>query len=403
MQRHKIYRMSCWIIFAIFSNPSAAGPTSLHLTISERAQHILSRMAFGPRPGDVERLVKSGESGIQKWIEEQMTPGTIDDSHLDHFLASLTALKMSGSEAVQAFPKPKNEAKRLGFTPEQWSDPKMRKQIRERMGQERLPNHLMGELLTAKLARATESNRQFQEVLRDFWFNHFNVDHSKGIVRWLIVDYEREAIAPHMFGRFADLLRATAHHPAMLFYLDNNLSESPLDYFSQNKPRKKGLNENYARELLELHTMGVDGGYTQEDVTQLARILTGWGIDQPNQNPRFAFHERVHDFGQKKFLEQNFPAGVGQSEGEKVLELLAQHPATAKFISFQLARAFVSDNPPASLVEKMKNRFLDSRGDLRMVYRELFSSPEFWSRTAFQAKVKKPFVFVVSAIRALGG
>jgi uncharacterized protein (DUF1800 family) len=193
----------------------------------------------------------------------------------------------------------------------------------------------------------------------------------------------------------------------MLFYLDNQASQSPLDYSNPKKPptprKNQGLNENYARELLELHSLGVDGGYTQTDVTQLARILTGWGIDDMQKNPVFKFHDRVHDRGEKTFLGQGFVAGHNQDEGERALDIIIHHPATARFISEKLARYFVSDHPPKSLVDRMSKKFKETDGDLRAVYSVMLNSPEFWAKPAYNAKVKKPIQFVVSSIRALGG
>ena len=259
------------------------------------------------------------------------------------------------------------------------------------------------DLLEAKMLRAVYSNRQLAEELDDFWFNHFNVYHDKGADRFLIPSFEREAIQPRVLGRFRDLLEATAKSPAMLFYLDNFESVRPdIDAKSSTKKVKRGLNENYARELMELHTLGVNGGYTQKDVVEVARCFTGWTIEQPRKGGGFFFNEKVHDKGQKVVLGQVIPAGGGMEDGEKVLDILASHPSTAKFISRELAQRFVADNPPPALVDRMAQTFLTKKGDIREVLRTMLASKEFWSEGAYRAKVKTPFEMVVSAARALG-
>jgi len=278
-------------------------------------------------------------------------------------------------------------------------------------------------------------------VMTDFWFNHFNVFAGKGATQQYITEYERDVIRPHAFGKFRDLLGATAHSPAMLFYLDNWQSADPdaqnarvlgrpgagffgrpgrngrigarvpmppsrpmpQDPSAPNAPRqKRGLNENYGRELMELHTLGVDGGYTQEDVINVARAFTGWTIMTPRQGGTFRFEPRIHDAREKIVLGQKIKAGGGEGDGEKVLDILASRPATAKFISTKLARRFVSDTPPPALVERAAARFRETDGDIREVVRTIVTSPEFFSADAYRAKVKSPFEFVVSAIRATG-
>ncbi|MGD0620292.1 MAG: DUF1800 domain-containing protein, partial [Bryobacteraceae bacterium] len=245
------------------------------------------------------------------------------------------------------------------------------------------------DLTAAKLYRAIYSNRQLAEILDDFWFNHFNVFMDKGVDRYELTDYERNAIEPHVLGKFRDLLEATAKNPAMLFYLDNWQSRAP-----SNKPGKNevGLNENYGRELLELHTLGVDSGYTQKDVTEVARCFTGWTIRAPRQGGGFFYNDRWHD--------KTIPAGGGIDDGEKVLDIVAESPATAHHISLQLAQKFVADNPPKPLVDRMAKTFLRSHGDLREVMKTMLDSQEFWSQGAYHAKVKTPFEMVASAIRA---
>ena len=286
------------------------------------------------------------------------------------------------------------------------------------------------ELMQAKLLREIESDRQLEEVLTDFWFNHFNVFLGKGQVREYITEYERDAIRPHVLGNFRELLGATAHSSAMLFYLDNWQSSTPnapslltpemqrrlnsprvtpsqkqqlMSRLEQAKKQApKGLNENYARELMELHTLGVNGGYTQKDVQEVARAFTGWTIDKPQQGGGFVFRPQMHDTGEKTILGVSFKAGGGQDEGERVLDMLAKHPSTAHHIAFQLAQRFVADEPPAALVDRAAKRFLDTKGDLREVVKTIVTSPEFFADDAYRAKVKTPLEFVVSAVRSTG-
>ena len=294
---------------------------------------------------------------------------------------------------------------------------------------------VQGELMQAKLLRAIYSERQLDEVMTDFWVNHFNIFINKGADRYMLTAYERDVIRPRALGKFKDLLVATAKSPAMLFYLDNWQSIGPDSDFArfggerqrpgrlrrgpfgmivydpprprrepnpeQKKKRASGLNENYAREIMELHTLGVDGGYTQKDVTELAKVLTGWTIDKPQQGGEFKFDERRHEPGAKTVLGQKFKED-GENEGMKALDMLAHHPSTAHFISKKLAMRFVSDDPPPSLVDRMAKTFLDSDGDIREVLRTMYHSPEFWAPQTYRSKVKTPLEFVVSAIRASG-
>jgi uncharacterized protein (DUF1800 family) len=281
----------------------------------------------------------------------------------------------------------------------------------------------------AKVARAIYSGRQLQQVMDDFWFNHFNVFAGKGEDRWYLTSYERDVIQPHALGKFKDLLTESAKSPAMLFYLDNFLSADPRaaqrlaaeramrqqgrygrfgrpfpprpQQGQQKKQNERGLNENYGRELMELHTLGVDGGYTQKDVTEVARCFTGWTIERPRQNPEFKFDERLHDPDPKFVLGKKIHAG-GMKDGEEVIDLLVRNSSTAKFISTKLARRFVSDNPPQELVARMAHTFQESDGDIKAVMRTMIYSPEFWSREAYRAKIKTPFELVVSTARALG-
>jgi uncharacterized protein (DUF1800 family) len=282
------------------------------------------------------------------------------------------------------------------------------------------PQAVLGELAEGKLLRAIYSNRQLDEVMTDFWFNHFNVFIGKGPDRYMVSAYERDVIRPHALGKFKDILAATAKSPAMLFYLDNWQSvgpnselalygpgrfRGPRGRFARPRPQAKnrpsGLNENYAREIMELHTLGVDGGYTQKDVTELAKVLTGWSIEKPQLGGGFKFNERAHEPGDKYVLGRKI-GEHGEKEGEEMLDVLAHHPSTAKFISRKLAMRFVSDNPPQSLVDRMAKTFLQRDGDIREVLRTMFHSPEFWAADAYRAKMKTPFEFVASAARASG-
>jgi uncharacterized protein (DUF1800 family) len=252
------------------------------------------------------------------------------------------------------------------------------------------------DLIESKLLRAIYSDRQLEEVLTDFWYNHFNVFLDKGADRYMVTSYERDVIRPRVLSHFKDLLLATAESPAMLFYLDNWQSKAP-------GKGRQGLNENYGRELMELQTLGVDGGYTQQDVTEVARCFTGWTIREPRQGGDFEFNEKVHDKGEKHVLGVTIPAGGGMSDGLKVLDILAHHPSTAHFISKSLAIRFVSDNPSETLVAKMARTFEKTDGDLREVMRTMLRAPEFWDPANFRAKMKSPLEMVASAVRAVNG
>jgi uncharacterized protein (DUF1800 family) len=258
------------------------------------------------------------------------------------------------------------------------------------------------DLLDSKMLRAVESTAQLAEELDDFWFNHFNVFYEKGADRFLLPQYEREAIRPHVLGQFRDLLEATAKSPAMLFFLDNFESvRSDIDARNKNRKVKRGLNENYGRELMELHTLGVNGGYTQKDVTEVARCFTGWTIKDPKRDGGFFYDDRLHDKGEKVVLGHVIAAGGGIEDGEQVLDILAAHPSTAHFISKELAQRFVADNPPEALVNRMAQTFLSTNGSIREVMKTMLNSKEFWSEGAYRAKLKSPFEMVASSARAL--
>ena len=477
-------------------DPALKGLPITELTADEAILHAMNRLAYGPRPGDIERV---RQMGLAKWIDQQLTPNSIDDRTLNARLENLPTLSMSSAQLIAEYPQPKQaaiqaakradaatnsnqqsanadaggatvappstsaavgqsasnnspevnvadqasvpvsmKAKPSPTNPEVASnlttpgagkrnvlsgpDPNTVPQVIA--DNSKKPQRVVEELAMAKVTRAIYSERQLQQVMDDFWFNHFNVYAAKGEDKWYLTSYERDVIQPHTLGKFKDLVTATAESPAMLFYLDNFLSADPnaaqrqaaLRAMRQNRgrfnrppqpqnqqPRKntRGLNENYGRELMELHTLGVEGGYTQKDVTELARCFTGWTIDKPRLNPQFKFDEKLHDPDQKIVLKKKIHAG-GMKDGVQAIELLAKHPSTAKFISTKLARRFVSDNPPASLLARMAKTFESSDGDIRAVMHTMIYSPEFWSRDAYRAKIKTPFELVVSAVRALG-
>ncbi len=278
--------------------------------------------------------------------------------------------------------------------------------LRHKLMQMNQPQQVIfSDLVEGKLYRAVYSNRQLEEVLTDFWFNHFNVFLDKGADRFMVPTYERDAIRPHVLGKFRDLLEATASSPAMLFYLDNWQSvangagaRGPRGP-AANRPRR-GLNENYARELMELHTLGVDGGYTQKDIIEVARCFTGWTIRNPQQGGEFQYNDRVHDKGEKTVLGVKISAGGGKGDAEKVLDILAKHPSTARFISKKLAQRFVADEPPPALIDRMAKTFTDTDGDIREVMKTMLNSKEFFSEGAYRAKVKTPFEMIASALRA---
>jgi uncharacterized protein (DUF1800 family) len=432
------------------------------LSADEAILHALNRLAYGPRPGDVERI---RQMGLAKWIDQQLNPLSIDDRAAEARLGNYPTLSMSSAKLIAEYPQPKPaelQALKQAQAERRQSDtapvsaaaavdePSMKSVSRTAnpatpgagkrnilgggdpnavpraiADDSKRPQRVVEELAMAKVTRAIYSERQLQQVLDDFWFNHFNVFAGKGEDRWYLTSYERDVIQPRTLGKFKDLLMATAESPAMLFYLDNFLSADPKAGERQAAVRAmrqqarrgrfglpprppqaqqkngRGLNENYGRELLELHTLGVDGGYAQKDVTEVARCFTGWTIEKPRENPAFKFDERVHDPGTKVVLGKKINAG-GMKDGEKVIDMLVHHPSTARFISTKLARRFVSDNPPSSLISKMSQTFKSSGGDIRAVMKTMIYSPEFWSRDAYHVKIKTPFELVVSATRALG-
>jgi uncharacterized protein (DUF1800 family) len=456
--------------------------------------HVLNRIGFGPAPGDVQRV---GQMGLEQYIEQQLHPEKLPDNGLRERLAGFTTLGLSSGQIASRYYVPllqeRKEIQREGFAknkkteeamqaPPSQSQPQSQSQsqsqsqdmasseaapktlpdgaldlaklppeerakmIELRRGQQQVTEELMQQ----KLLRAIYSDHQLEEQLVDFWFNHFNVFVGKGPERVYVTEYERDVIRPHVFGKFRDLLGATAHSPAMLFYLDNWQSSDPNADLHRNQramvdrpfgprpyaprpfagrprplpppqpqgqqaqnanpqnpqnpqlpKRKPGLNENYARELMELHTLGVNGGYTQQDVIEVAKCFTGWTIDRPQQGGSARFDDRRHVPGPKTVLGKKIDEG-GEHDGEKVLDMLAAHPSTAKFIATKLVRKFVSDEPPAALVDRVAKTFHDTDGDLREVIRTIITSREFLAPEAARTKVKTPFEFVASALRATG-
>ncbi len=399
--------------------------------------HVLNRIGYGARPGDVERI---RQMSLEAYIEQQLHPERIADAGMTARLAGFETLSKSTRELAEEYFVPalrlrQQVKKDAGQDPAMTSTPDADadgKPVRtpEQMAAARKSRQVLAELTEQKILRAAFSERQLDAVMTDFWFNHFNVFAGKGATQQYLTEYERLVIRPHALGRFRDLLGATAHSPAMLFFLDNWQSADPDAQPARaharrgarpgarvpmpprrmpgtpgapDAPRqKRGLNENYGRELLELHTLGVDGGYTQEDVVNVARAFTGWTITTPRQGGSFRFEPRIHDAREKIVLGQRIKAGGRESDGETVLDILAKHPATAAFISTKLARRFVSDTPPPGLVARAAARFRETDGDIREVVRTIITSPEFFSAEAYRAKVKTPFEFVVSAVRASG-
>jgi uncharacterized protein (DUF1800 family) len=430
------------------------------LTEDEAILHAMNRLAYGPRPGDVDQV---RQMGLEKWIEQQLHPETINDADLNLRLQRYPTLEMSSKRLLEEFPRPDQNAKQQGLTKEQAKEQyEQRQKAKQQEAESQIivtgndnldkaqqqlaklqgPNRIIAELSMAKVDRAVYSNRQLQAVMEDFWFNHFNVFANKGDDKWLLTAYERDTIRPHAMGKFQDLLLATAKSPAMLFFLDNYLSADPAAVARQEalknfrraryqggfaggsmptpgtfpgpatsgpapanngaaaKKSERGLNENYGREVMELHTVGVDAGYTQQDVIQMAECLTGWTIHEPRKDPEFFFDEKIHDQAKKVVMGRTFNYG-GEKDGEEALKMLAGKPATARFISTELAHHFVSDDPPASLIDRMAKSFTASNGDIRIVLKTMIYSPEFWSKDAYRAKVKTPFELVASTSRAL--
>jgi uncharacterized protein (DUF1800 family) len=398
------FAVALLIVSGIFCRPSGtARPVAATFPTDDKTiVHLLNRLGFGPRPGDIERV---RQLGVARYVDQQLHPERVPDNGLATRLAGLDTIDLTSRTIAEQYEMPALEARRErqqrmkadaggADDPPGQPDP-----------QQQRANTVVLELAEQKILRAVYSERQLQEVLTDFWFNHFNVDARKGVDRFLLTEYERETIRPHVLGKFRDLLEATAKSPAMLFYLDNWMSTSgtgPATAARQDLSPRKGLNENYGRELMELHTLGVDGGYTQHDVTEVARAFTGWTIRQPRHGGSFEFRRRLHDDGEKIVLGHRITAGGGMRDGEQVLDILAAHPSTAHFIATKLVRRFVGDAPPPALVDRAAARFRATGGDLRETMRAILLSPELLAPAAVRAKTKTPFEFVVSAVRATG-
>jgi uncharacterized protein (DUF1800 family) len=436
MQNRKIVRLVCIAFLLPLAGVTAAPPPS---PIPARPDdktivHVLNRLGFGPAPGDIERVRRMG---LEKYINGQLHPDTLGDSRMAEHLAGLDTLAMSSRDLAQAYFVPalmerRRVREQAASQPSEAAAPSREMRTPEQMKLMQGERKVFTDLAQQKILRAVYSERQLEEVMVDFWFNHFNVFAGKGQTRAYLTEYDRETIRPNVFGKFRTLLGATAQSPAMLFYLDNWQSAAaegvPTSSASQRRRRNllagarrprgiagtampgrvpvapirqaRGLNENYARELMELHTLGVDGGYTQNDVQEVARAFTGWTIANPRQGGGFRFEPRMHDDGEKIVLGHRIEAGGGKRDAEEVLDILASHPATARFIATKLARRFIADDPPTPIVERAAARFRDTNGDIREVVRTIVTSPEFFAAAAYRAKVKNPFEFVVSALRA---
>jgi uncharacterized protein (DUF1800 family) len=392
--KYWIFSLLLGLLLALGIIPPSYAATSV-ASGDAKILHIINRLSFGPRPGDIE-TVKS--KGIEAYIQTQLKPDSIaQPPSLTQKLASLETLNMSPVQILAQYRQTRENNKA-----QQANSPIAINQAEQNvLGSQMLRRKVLEEATTGRLARAISSNRQLEEVMVDFWYNHFNVFAGKGIDRFLVGTYEQQAIRPHVLGKFRSLLDSTAKHPAMLFYLDNWQNTAPNSPGA--KGRYKGLNENYARELLELHTMGVNGGYTQQDVIALARILTGWGFARGNQgdieHTGFYFDAKRHDSSDKVFLGQTIKAS-GIAEGEQALDILSRHPATARFISYKLAQYFVADEPPTSLVEQLAKKFKETDGDIKAVLNTLFTSSEFIDPKYYNAKLKTPYQYLVSALRA---
>ena len=443
------------------------------LTEREAALHLLNRFTFGPRPGQVEEVVKQG---LENWFLEQLQP-VPDNETVRVKLSSYSALTMPTDSIVNTYLQPAQLLRLAiakGYIDKDSVDKTDRPAYREALKKLQTDygfrplQELQRELINQKVIRAVYSDAQLQEVLTDFWFNHFNVSLTKNQVQQLVLPYERDAIRPNVLNNFSSLLFATAKHPAMLLYLDNALSISNDNAYAKRqlkaaqrlldvnaakkmlaaatvsedsmqkmdamenqmttqikKRKSQGLNENYAREVMELHTLGVNGGYTQSDVTELARALTGWGVKPmyeegpiakrfsnatPDQLMRrglqvedcFLYSGEKHDENAKTILGKTFPANGGYNEGMEALAMLASHPATARFIATKLAAKFIADEPPTAVVNEMTKTFVTSKGDIKEVLLTMVMHPDFWTKAKEKEKIKSPFELAVSAVRATG-
>ena len=405
------------VLVAILAGQPSDRLAAQSLSPRDSALHALNRLAYGPRPGDVDRVAAMG---TLKWIDQQLDPDRLDDRVLAQRERAFSLLGLSREDLARTYldaQRARRERQRNAG-----ADSTMRQgaDAADQTPEALRARRLAGQLQELAVVRAALSERQLEEVMVDFWTNHFNVFFSKGADRFLLPDYIEHVIRPHALGKFEDLLVATAQSPAMMFYLDNWQSVAPgssppfplsaLRRGGQGvrpaaqgaRPRPTGINENYARELMELHTLGVDGGYTQADVIAVARILTGWSIARPQQGGGFEYHDWAHDAGMKVVLGDTFPAGHGQDEGMRLLHLLAREHATMHHVSHQLCARFVADDPPDGCVDDAVAAWQRSDGDIRAVLRAIFHGPDFWAPQNVANKVKTPLEFVVSAVRATG-
>ena len=417
----------CTSLFASAGLHAQQAPASAHReqAADQQVLHALNRLAFGPRPGDVQRV---RTMGLDQWIDQQLHPERIPDSKVQQVLARYPTFGRPENALLQQYADAQRDRRQIRAD----SGAIMSRQdsivLRQRGEQLR---GVVTDLQSAKVARAVASERQLQEVMTDFWFNHFNVFIRKGGPQPFYMRSYEQGIRERSFGKFRDLLGFVAKSPAMLFYLDNARSmadsgqptavsiamqtrmnapgrrrarqnPAPRPQQQQAQRRRQGLNENYGRELLELHTLGVDGGYTQQDVIEVARALTGWTIRKPQEGGGFIFRPVMHDAAPKTVLGRRLAGGRGIEDGEQVLDIVARHPSTARYIATKLARRFVSDTPSTALVDRAAATFTRTDGDIREVVRTIIDSPEFFSASAYRSKVKSPFEVVVSAARALG-
>jgi len=392
-------------------------PPAAAMTAHDSALHALNRLAYGPRPGEVDSVARYG---VMRWIERQLDPDRIDDKPLEQREHAFKILDYDRGDLAQRFRDGQRERQRMQRELAQTGDSMRPDKIEGPMREFR---ELGGELQQLAIVRATLSERQLREVMVDFWTNHFNVFVGKGADRFLLPSYIEQTIRPRALGRFEDLLIATAESPAMLFYLDNAQSVAPgsapprpfrpfapffgrrrfgMNEMPEDRRRHQptGINENYARELLELHTLGVDGGYTQPDVIEVARIFTGWSIEPPERGAGFVFRDWAHDHGTKHVFGLTFHDD-GKDEGVRLLKFLAMQHATMHHVSAKLCARFVADEPPDGCIDAAVAAWQKTRGDIRAVLRAIFTSPDFWSAQVVRSKVKTPFEFVVSAVRAV--
>jgi uncharacterized protein (DUF1800 family) len=395
-------------IAASAQKTGVARPDVRELPADQQIIQALNRLTFGPRPGDVQKVRTLGLDG---WIDQQLHPERINDATIEQFVAKYPAINQDQNDLLRQYADQQRERRQMRRT-EADSNLMMsgqdsvmaRRELAQRFN---LTRQVVTQLQSSRVARAVASERQLQEMMTDFWENHFSIYAQKGAPEpYYLTDFDQKVIRPRALGKFRDLLEAVAKSPAMLFYLDNarSMADSTrptLARRQQQQRQRAGLNENYGRELLELHTLGVDGGYTQQDVINVARAFTGWTIKPPAQGGGFVFRPGVHDAGEKVVLGHKLRAGRGMEDAQEVLDILARNPNTARFISLKLARRFVSDSPSKALVDHAAQVYLRTNGDIREVLRAIITSPEFFSRQAFRAKVKSPFEVVVSAMRAL--